>query len=437
VTLRALRAHLTLLLALLVLLLAPARANAQDDEDELPPGHPGVTGAPGAMGHPELAGHQTAPDNLVPAPELKTGTIEVSVLDADDHPVAGQDVRLGIMFNKVAEGESRSSRFGKTGPDGVARFEGLQNNSAYAYRVTVRTGVAEFAATPFNLKETGGMRVSLHVFPIVQDLSSAPIGIRGFFYIETRDEVFQVEGLFRVSNIGHAAWVPRDLLVGLPDGFKAFTGGESMFDSKFEAVEGRGARLVGTFPPGQRDLNFRFQVPKDAVSTAVFRFTPPPRAYEMRVIAVASTSMGLEVDGWEAPQTGVDPSGNRVLVTRKVAQRGQAAVGPFVVTLTGLPVPGPGRWIAIAIALAFVAAGAAAAAGKWRLVSTERVQSDRARACDLLLDELVALNRAKDRGEVGPQTHERTQRALMDALARIGIPAATKPRKTVRKPQRA
>ena len=439
---RALAARLAVLFTLVVTLFAPARASAQEDEGELPPGHPGVgmnghAGVAGVAGHPELSGHQTAADDVVPAPDLKPGTIEVSVLDVDDHPIAGQDVRLGIMFNKIAEGESRSSRFGKSGPDGVARFEGLQNNSAYAYRVTIRSGVAEFASMPFNLKETGGMRASVHVFPVVQELSGAPVGIRGFFYIETRDEVFQVEGLFRVSNIGHSAWVPQDVVMTLPDGFKAFSGGESMFDSKFEPVEGRGVRLVGTFPPGQRDLNFRFQLPKEAVSTAVFRFTPPPRAYEMRVIAVASTSMGLEVDGWEAPQTGVDPSGNRVLVTRKLAQRGEAAIAPFVVTLSGLPVPGPGRWIAIAIALAFVAAGAAAAGGKWRLVSTERVQSDRARACDLLLDELVALNRAKERGEIGPQTHERTQRALMAAIARIGLPTAPKPRKATRKPQRA
>jgi hypothetical protein len=373
--------------------------------------------------------HQTAPDSETPDPTLKTGSIEVHALDADDQPIPNTDVRLGIMFNKVAEGESRSSKFGKAGPDGIARFDGLQTNSAYAYRITVRNGVAEFASTPFQLKETGGMRVNLHVFPVVQDLNGAPVGIKGFFYIETRDEVFQVEGLFRIINLGRAAWVPRDIVVGFPDGFKAFSGGESMFDSKFEAVEGRGARLVGTFPPGQRDLNFRFQLPKEATSTAVFRFTPPPRAFEMRVIAVANTSMGLEVDGWEAPQTSVGPSGDRVLVTRKVAGRGDPALGPFIVTLSGLPVPGPGRWIAIAIALVFVGAGAAAAAGKWRLVSTERVQSDRARACDLLLDELVAVNRARDRGEIGPQTHERTQRSLMDALARIGIPGEPRARK--------
>jgi hypothetical protein len=418
---------LSKLVSLLVVLLGlflSSRAGAQDDPGPMPPGHPNV------------AGPQTHADSVEDAPELKTGTIEVSVVDASEHPIPNTDVRLGIMYNKVAEGESRSSRFGRSGADGVARFEDLKTASAYAYRVTIRAGIAEFAATPFNLKETGGMRVTLHVFPVVQDLNGAPIGMRGFYYIETRDEVFQIEGMFRVINLGSSAWVPRDIVIGLPDGFKAFNGGESMFDSKFEQVEGRGARLVGTFPPGQRDLNFRFQMPKEAASMAVFRFAPPPRAMEMRVIAVASPNMGLEVDGWEAAQTSTGPSGDRVLVTRKLAGRGEGAVGPFVVTLNGLPVPGPGRWIAIAIALALVGAGGAAAAGKWRIVSTERVLSDRARACNLLLDELVALSRARDRGEIGPQTHERTQRTLMDALARIGLPSEPRARR-VRKVQRA
>jgi hypothetical protein len=407
----------------LALLLLPVRAGAQDAPGSMPAGH-------GAMG-----AHQTAPDNVEPAPDLKSGSIEATLLDPDEHPIPNIAVRLGIMFNKVAEGESRSEKNTTAGPDGVAHFDGLQTGSAYAYRVTVRSGVGEYASTPFNLKESGGMRVSVHVFPVIQDLTGAAVGMRGFFYIETRDEVFQVEGLFRVINLGRSAWVPRDVVVGLPSGWKAFTGTDSMFGTKFEAVEGRGARLVGTYPPGQHDVSFRFQVPKEPVSSASFHFTPPPRAVEVRVIAVANPAMGLEVDGFEPSQVSVGPSGDRVLVTRKLAARGEATVAPFTATLTGLPVPGPGRWIAILIALAFGSAGGAAAAGKWRFVSSERIQSDKARARELLLDELVALARAKERGEVGPQTYERTHRSLMDALTRIGLPEP-KVRKAGRKAQR-
>lgn len=407
----------------LALLVVPARAFAQDAPGEMPAGHAG------------FAAHQSAPDTVEPAPDLKPGSIAATLLDPDEKPIPNIPVRLGIMFNKIAEGESRSEKNTTAGPDGVAHFDGLSTSSAYAYRITVRTGVAEYASTPFNLKQTGGMRVVLHVFPVTQDLANSAVGMRGFFYIETRDEVFQIEGLFRVINLGRSAWVPRDVVVGLPDGWKAFNAGESMYDTKFEAVEGRGARLVGTFTPGQHDVNFRFQVPKDASSTATFHFTPPPRSAEIRVIAVANPAMGLEVDGFEPPQVSVGPSGDRVLVTRKLAVRGDTTVKPFFATLTGLPVPGPGRWIAIFIALAFGGVGGAAAAGKWRFVSNERIQTDKARARELLLDELVALTRAKERGEVGPQTYERTQRSLMDALARIGMPVA-KPSKAIRKPQR-
>jgi hypothetical protein len=402
----------------------------------LPPsGHPPVM----PPGHGSLGAgqHQTAPDRVEPAADLPTGTIVAMILDAEDRPLPGTDVRLGILYETIAEGQTKSEKFAKTGSDGVVRFDQLPTGSSNSYRLTVKSGPGEFGSSPFNLKETGGMRVSLHVFPVVENLTTAAVGMRGFFYIETRDDVFQVEAMFRVINLGRTAWVPREVIAGLPAGFKAFNGGESMDGSRWEAVEGRGARLIGTFPPGQRDLNFRFQVPKEPSTTAMFRFTPPPRSAEIRVIAIASQNMRLEVEGFEAPQDAIGPSGDRVLVTRKLAGRGTSEFAPFLVTLTGLPVPGPGRWVAVLIALGFVAAGAAAVFGKWKSLSGERVETDRARACDLLLSELVALTEAKQRGEIGPQTHERTHRALIDALTRIGLPSEPRPRKRAQKAQRA
>jgi hypothetical protein len=407
-------------------LFATAAAAQLPPPGPMPPGH-------GSMG----AGHQTAPDRVEPAADLPTGTISAIILDPDDRPLPGTDVRLGILYETIAEGQSRSEKHAKAGPDGIVRFDGLTTGSSNSYRITVKSGPGEFGSSPFNLKETGGMRVSLHVFPVSESLAGAAVGMRGFYYIETRDDVFQVEAMFRVINLGRSAWVPRDIIAGLPEGFKAFNGGDSMDGSRWEAVEGRGARLAGTFPPGQRDLNFRFQLPKEATTTAMFRFTPPPRSAEIRVIAIANTSMGLEVEGFEAPQNAIGPSGDRVLVTRKLAGRGAPEMGPFLVTLSGLPVPGPGRWVAVLIAAGFLAAGAAAVFGKWRIASGERLQSDRARACDLLLDELVALTEAKQRGEIGPQTHERTHRVLVDALARIGLPSEARARKRSQKAQRA
>jgi hypothetical protein len=202
-----------------------------------------------------------------------------------------------------------------------------------------------------------------------------------------------------------------------------------MSDTRFEVVDGTGARLLGTYPPGGHDVSFRFQVPKTDEATASFHVRPPPRTAEMRVIAVTNKTMGLEVDGFESPQDAIGPRGDRVLVTRKLAGRGDAGVGPFSVLLTGLPVPGEGRWIVVGIALAFGAIGVLATLGKLRLVSGERLSTDRARARELLFDELVVLTRARERGEVGPRAHERAHRMLVDALARIGLPAGKKGRR--------
>jgi hypothetical protein len=202
-------------------------------------------------------------------------------------------------------------------------------------------------------------------------------------------------------------------------------------------VEGRGARLAGTYPPGQRDVSFRFQVPKPADPQVTFKARPPPRTVEQRVIAVAGKNMTLSVDDFEPVQDATGPRGDRVLVTRKLVSRGSPEVGPFVVTLSGLPVPGSGRWVAAALALAFAFVGGAAAAGKLSLVSTERTEGDRARARELLLDELVSLEHAKQRSEIGPSAYERTRRALADSLARIGLPSEAKRAKRPAKEKRA
>lgn len=391
---------------------------------------------PGSAPHGNM--NEPLPDQLQPAADLPPGSIEAVIVDGNEQPIANLEVRLGILFQTIAEGEKRTSKTAKTNENGVIRFDGLTTGSSYSYRLSAKNGPGEYSSSPFNLKDTSGMRALLHVFPATSDMSVAVIGLRGFLYFETRDDVFQVEALFRVINLGRVAWVPKDFVMELPEGWKAFSAGDAtMTDARFEALEGRGARLLGTYPPGQRDVSFRFQLPKGSSSTATFRVRPPPRVAEMRVIAVASQQMGLHVPDWEAPREGTGPRGDRVLVTRRVVARGGDEIPDFSVTLTGLPTPGPGRWIASSIALLFGLCGWAAASGKLRIVSQERAQGDRARARDLLLAELVAVTRARERNEIGPNAYERTQRMLVDALARIGLPSDTKRSKKSPKTQRA
>jgi hypothetical protein len=371
------------------------------------------------------------PNREEPTPELPAGTVEAVLVDADEKPLANADVRLGILFQKIAEGESRSQKTAKTSPEGRARFDGLETGSNFAYRVTAKQGDAEYSSSPFNLRDVG-VRVLLHVFPVTSNAADAVIGLRGYFYVETRDDVFQVETLFRVFNLSKVAWVPKDVVMTLPAGFKAFNAGDPMTDARFEQVDGKGAKLLGTYPPGQSDVSFRFQVPKEASTTASFDVKPPPRTAEMRVIAVTNKSMGLEVEGFEQPREDRGPRGDRVLVTRKVVGRGEPEVGSFRIVLTGLPAPDEGRWVAVLIALAFASFGGLAAAGKLKLVSTERLEGDHARARDLLFEELLTLERARKDGEIGPTAHERAHRMLVDALARIGLPRDKKRKKRAR-----
>jgi hypothetical protein len=386
---------------------------------------------PADAAHHGAAQQGPAPNQEEPSPELPAGSVEVVLVDGEERPLPNADLRLGILFQKIAEGESRTSKPGKTDAQGRARFDKLETGSNYAYRVTAKQGLAEYSSQPFSLRDVG-VRVLLHVFPVTSNPSEAVIGARGYFYVETRDDVFQIEVLFRVFNLSKVAWVPNDVSMLLPAGFKAFNAGDPMTDARFEMVEGKGAKLLGTYPPGQHDVSFRFQVPKEGSPTASFDVKPPPRTAEMRVIAVTNKSMGLEVDGWEQPREDRGPRGDRVLVTRKVVARGEPEVGAFRVVLTGLPVPDEGRWVAVMIALGFMSLGGLATLGKLKLVSTERLENDHARARDLLFDELVALDKARKKGEIGPNAYERAHRLLVDALARIGLPRERKKKKRPR-----
>ncbi len=408
-------------------LLSPTAALGQPAAPAMPAGHPTTQGAP----------TEPAPDRVESAPDLPAGTLEVRLLDSHNNPVPNAEVRLGILFQKIAEGEQRTEKLAQTNADGRARFSELIASSDFSYRVTTRTGPAEYASDPIVLKSEFGMRALLHVYPVTRDVNQARIASRGFVYVETRDDVFQFEVLFRYFNMGGNTWVPEGANMSLPSGFKAFKAGESMSDVRFEQLDGVGAKLAGTFSPGQHNVSFRFQLPRSETAGASFRFGVPPHTQEMRVIAAAAASMQLEVEGFETPQADANQNGQRVLVTRRVAKRGEPELRSFGVVLSGIPTPGPGRWVAVLIAAALALAGFGVLRGRLGAGSqTELFARDAARAKQVLLDELVDLTRARRDDRIGPTTYESARRVLVEALARI-ISNAPKLRKVAGKPDRA
>lgn len=398
---------------------APARGGATG----LPPGHPPPTGR--SMAAPGRA--NVTPDSSTPAADLPPGTIEARVLDSGDRPIPNRSVRLGIMRQSVAEGNERAERFATTNAEGVVRFAGLERGSALAYRVTVNEGDALYASAPFNLGAESGQRVVLHVLPVTRDIEQASVGIRSIVYIEPRDDVFQIEAMFRVMNVGATTWVPENVTLRLPEGAKGFTSEEQMSDVRFVKTGDEAARLQGTFTPGQHDVSFRFQVPNEHRSVMSFGMTLPPHIADMRVMVLSSPTMQLEVDGFDAAEPATDQRGQRVLVAqRRLESLADPRLDAVQVTLRGIPTPGVGRWVAVALASAF----ALAALALTRLRGTKGPSralpaQDAQKARELLMDELVLLENARAAGDVGPSTYESTKRTLLDAIVRLEIQSSS------------
>ncbi len=403
-----------------------ARAPAQAHEAAAP--EDSTASAQGApTGHPGMgagAGADPAADVNESVPTIPPGVIAATIVSDQGVPLVGTQVRLGILFQKIAEGESRTEKFAQADATGSVRFSDLQRGSDHAYRVTVQAGSASYQTSPFNLRQDMGQHVVLHVYPATPDIEKAQVGMRGYMYIETRDDVFQFECLFTVFNVGQVTWVPKDLVLQLPKGFKAFKAQESMTDVHFEVVDGVGARFKGTFSPGQQQASFRFQVPKSDEESASFRMTVPPHVAEMRVIAEASAAMNLEVEGFQRPVATANQNGQRVLVSVKQLVRRDEELRDFVATLSGIPTPGPGRWVAVLVALAMAVGGVFAARGAFDDAGGGRdVTADKKRAREILLRELVALEGARNAQKIGPRTYEQSRLRLIDAIARLGLPA--------------
>jgi hypothetical protein len=328
------------------------------------------------------------------------------------------------LHQTIAEGETRENKLVRTDAQGKARFSNLKTATDYSYRVSVRRGPATYAAAPFQFRNDMGQNVTLHLFPVTQDIQKALLGMRGIVAVETRDDVFQFEVLFRIFNIGSVTWVPSNVVLELPAASKGITAQEGMTDTRFVTEGDRRVRLVGTFGPGQHDLTFRFQVTKDDASRAQFHLTLPPHVASMRVIAQSAPGMELFVDGFDPAEPTLDSNGQHLLITDKQLRAGEPQLKELSLILSGLPTPGPGRWIAVALAAGLFVSGVAAAARSSeqpRKLDLEQVENAR----QLLITELVALQKARNSEQIGPATYEATRRRLFEALARLQLSRAT------------
>jgi hypothetical protein len=380
-----------------------ARAAAQADGSD-PHAHAHAGSGPAVFEPPE--------DTEQPDATLPPGTIAVDLRDADDKPVPHQTVTLGILISSVAKGDSRKHLQTQTDDQGHAVFKDLEVTSNIAYRVGSPFQGGGFAATPFQLEQSKAMRVVLHVYAVTHDLGQALIVSECTVAAEIREDRLQIEEVLAFYNLGRVAWQPEGVALPLPTGFTAFNTSASMTDQGVDEVSGT-AKLRGTFPPGRHTVEYRWQLPLSGEKDLSFEAGVPPHMAAARVLMPAATDLTLTAEGFPAPDIRRDGQGQRFVVLERRMRPEDAKLTSLRIGIHGLPTPGPGRLVATLLAACGVAAGVA-----FTLSRRGRPHRTESRAQSALLEELGELERARRAGEVGPKTHERMRREIIDMLAR-------------------
>ena len=411
----------------------PASAGDGDDDGESQGAgtpHGGDPHGSDPRGAGASNGGDVPEDAVMEAPTTPKGSIELQVADPAGKPLGRTEVTLGILFNSIAKGDSRKRVTLMSDDDGIARFKDLDIGSGVAYRPMVLKDGATFSVSPFALGAKSGMRALLHVYPVTSEIEKTLIVTQSMIYAEVKDDRIQIQQAFKIYNFGRNAWVPKDLVVPLPENYTAFATQQGMTDVGVDAIPNKGAKVRGTFGPGQHVIEFRWQLPYAGEAQVSFDVGMPPHLAAARIIAPASKGMGLEVDGFDPPKTSTDGMGQRALTAEKQLRRDDPPVKSIRVSIKGLPTEGPGKVIAAMVALGGIMMGIVLGSRKTPPRDTKRERQQ-------LLAALEALELGHRDGSIGPKTYERARRELIDDIARSFAadppkPAA-KPLRTVRK----
>jgi hypothetical protein len=414
--------RLALMLGVALALGTSSIGHAQDEgDDDLPAGHPSVDDNPhaqagGGQGGGSMPGVFQAPQDAEQEdPSLPGGTIAVDLRDADDKPVPGEQVTLGILVNSVAKGDSRQHMQATTDASGRAVFGNLERASNIAYRVSAGYEGGLYAAMPFQMQQVKAMHVVLHVYPVTHDVQKALLVAEATVATEMRDDRLQVEEVLTFYNLGRLAWQPLDVDLKLPEGATAFSAQQSMTDQGADEMGGQ-ARLRGTYPPGRHTVDFRWQLPWSGDKDVDFSMGMPPHVAIARVMLAATADIKLAVDGFPTAELRHNDQGQSFLVTERRLRPDEPKLATLSLGIHDLPTPGPGRVFAALLAAVGIATGlffsfrGGPASGE----PAGAPKRDR----KAILEELAELERARASGDVGPKTYERAYRTLIDALAR-------------------
>jgi hypothetical protein len=381
--------------------------------------------APAAAASPHGQQVPTGPQN---SSDLAPGVIEVLVHDPDGNPLGNTPVELGILHSSIEQGDSRSERTVLSDPLGKVSFAGLPTTTDFSYRATIQIGPAQFGTDTFSLRREFGHREILTVYPVTRNQKDAHVVGRGVIAVHPRDDVFIVDVLYQLINVGQIAWVPEGLVLKLPSGWKAFSAQEATGDTAFQEAGDVGAKLVGTFTPGSHEVGFRFQLTNPHEASLAMTMPLFPRTVEMRVIVDAASEMSLRVANYGESFADRMRTGQRVLVAqRNYLELRENSPDTLSISIGGMRTRGNGHYWAAGIALGI------ALFGLWNAWQQPRqparksklASADLQRARELLLDELVALEQARETKAIGTKAYDQTRHVLLTSLARLESSAAT------------
>jgi hypothetical protein len=362
-------------------------------------------------------GHATQPQSVAtPSPDVPAGTIAVLVQDGNKNPVGLTKLKLLGVRKSIEGGDKPFEAEATTNAQGMAAFRDQQTDTNYTYEVVVEKEGASYSSGSFGFDHGKGSIVSLFVYPASPDPMQTMVFTRALYAIEPKSEVFQVQALYRIHNAGVVTWRPTGFPIQLPPGAQAFQPGNA---AGVQLTHSDGKVLInGTFPPGQKELTFSFQLPNEREATSHLRLPVPLNLADAKVVAEVSSTMSLNVPGFTPAEKTMSPSGQAALISdQDFLQVSGHPPAEILVQIGGMPPKSNGATIAAAIALLIVIGGIAQASSKE--ARGGQAQTDRAAARDVLLEELVRLEMAKESGAIGPETYARAKRILLDSLARL------------------
>lgn len=379
-------------------------------------------------------GHSAQPQSdVLNSAEVEAGTIGILVQDGGRTPVGSTKVVLQGVRKDIEEGDRHFSFETTTDAQGRAAFRGQQTDTSYSYEVVVEYDGATYSSGEFGFDHGKGAIVSLYVFPAVRDLTQTLVFTRALYSVEPRSDVFAIQALYRFHNAGAATWRANDFPVRLPPGASAFQPGNV---PGIELREADGSVLVtGTFPPGQREFSFGFQLPNERTESAEIQLPVPPHLADAKVVMESSDKMGLTVRGFTAAERTESPRGQQALLAdQDFLQQGGHPPAVITAVVTGLPPKSKAPLYAAAVAALIALFGLVHAMSRAPRKS-QGSDGDRDAAREVILDELLRLERARAAEQVGPKTYGQTRRLLLDALARLE--AAPEPAPTGTAPKTA